>query len=100
MAFTYITEYEALARDRFNYHIAAGAEPAIAEQRVDNTGASTQSAAFNERTAFIMVHTDGICSIKIGANPTALVTGHRMAAGETRFYGVQPGHKIAVIANT
>ena len=46
-------------------------QPPLAEQTVAIGGASAQSNAFNAGTRFIRVHTDAICSILIGANPTA-----------------------------
>jgi hypothetical protein len=99
----YITEYSDLAKDRIGYHVAAGLEPAIAEQEIAVGGVSTASAAFNEKTAFVMVHAEEACHLKFGAasgSVTAVTTAHRMAAGETRYYGVQPGGylKLAVIA--
>lgn len=99
MADIYITEYAKLARDGANFHIAAGMEPAIAEQQIANPAASTQSSAFNDQTAFIMVHAQAAAHIKIGTNPTAVTTAHRLGAGETRFYGVPMGksYKIAAI---
>lgn len=96
----YITEYAALARDRFDFHIAAGKEPAIAEQVRTVSGASAQSSAFNEQTAFVMVHASEACHLAFGSNPTAATTAHRMGAGETRFYGVITGHKLAAIAGS
>jgi len=99
MADIYITEYAEIARDRLDFMIAAGKEPAVAEQVVANPAASVQSSAFNEVTAFIMVHAQAAAHIKIGTNPTAAVTAHRMGAGETRFYGVPAGkgYKLAAI---
>jgi hypothetical protein len=97
----FVTEYANLARDLGGYGVAAGVEPANAEQTVVVTGASTQSNAFNERTAFLMVHAQEACCVAWGVNPTAVTTAQRMAAGETRFTGVPPGRsfKIAVIGS-
>lgn len=96
----YITEYAALARDAFNFHISAGKEPAVAEQVMTISGASSQSAPFNAQTAFIMVHTTEVACLKFGENPTAVTTNHRVGAGETRFYGVNPGQRMAAIVGT
>jgi hypothetical protein len=74
--------------------------PYLAEQVVAIGGASVQSAAFSANTRMIRVHTDAICSIKIGADPTADANSTRMAANSTEFFDVRPGHKIAVITNT
>ena len=96
----YITEYRNLARADNGPHVSAGQEPNLAEQQVAIGGTSTQSAAFNARTGFVMIHTDAICALAFGDNPTAVNNRHRMAAGEVRFYGVAPGHKVAVITAT
>lgn len=75
-------------------------EPEITTQTVAIGVGSAQSAAFNQNTRYIRVHTDAICSILIGSNPTALVTSKRLAANQTEYFTVSPGHKLAVIANT
>jgi hypothetical protein len=96
----YITEYQSLARANNGPHVAAGQEPNVAEQQVSIGGTSTQSAAFNAKTGFVMIHTDAICALAFGNDPTAVANRHRMAAGEVRFYGVSPGQKVAVITAT
>jgi hypothetical protein len=101
MAVLFIAEYEHLATDRSaggSSNIAQ--DPPIAEQTEAITGASTQSNAFNGNTKFIRVHTDSICSIAVGADPTASATTRRMAAGQTEYFGVRGGWKIAVISNS
>lgn len=95
----YITEYE---------HILAAAngvapvavEPRVAEQVITFGASSVQSQAFSERTRCIRVHTDAVCSIDVGENPVATVSKARMAVNQTEYFGVRPGHKIAVIQNT
>jgi hypothetical protein len=98
MAAIFITEYERLARSGDGPLVMAGQEPNVAEQTVAVGGASEQSAAFNDRTTFVMIHTDTACCLKFGDSPTAIITAHRLAAGETRFYGVSAKQKVAVIA--
>ena len=73
--------------------------PPIAEQTVAIGAGSVQSAAFNAATVAIRVHVDVAASIAIGLNPTASLTTARLAAGQTEYFGVTPGDKIAVIAN-
>ena len=99
MAVLYVTEGKDIGGFG-NFPIASMAMPPIAEQTVAIGGASVQSGAFNPKTIFIRVHTDAICSISFGANPTASATTARMAANTTEYFAVQSGHKIAVIANT
>lgn len=99
MAVVYISEYADL-------RYLSGYEPAIATQTVAIGGASAQSAAFNENTNFVRVHTDAICSVLFGTNPTATATSPRMAAGQTEYFAVKnpldaaSRLKLAVITNT
>jgi hypothetical protein len=101
MAVLFIAEYENLAT---NYSsggaMAIAQDPPIAEQTEAITAGSTQSNAFNGGTKFIRVHTDAICSIAVGPDPTASATTRRMAANQTEYFGVKGGWKIAVITNT
>src|SRR5579864_201287 len=104
MAVLYISEYsEVVVRDG---GIAIAKEPAIASQTIAIGGASVQSKAFNAATAFIRVHTDAICAVEVGANPTAIVASgtvgsKRLAANQTEYFGVPMdgsgvGAKLAV----
>lgn len=99
MATLYVAEFGGTNNDHGRGGSAAQSPP-ITEQTVSIGGASTPSSAFSAGTTLIRVHTDAICSIKIGSNPTASATTARMTAGQTEYYGVRPGDKIAVITNT
>jgi hypothetical protein len=97
MAKLYVTEFQALAA----HYAQAPQEPCVADQTPVVIGAgSLQSAAFNAKTRLVRIHTDAICSIAFGENPTATANMQRLAAGQTEFRVVAPGHKIAVITNT
>jgi hypothetical protein len=98
MAKAYISEYDVMPV-LSGRSVPTGAEPAVAEQVVTFT-TTTQSAAFNARTAFIRVHVDAICSYEFGVNPTATTSTPRMAASSTEFFGVVPGQKVAFVTNT
>ena len=74
--------------------------PSIAGQTITITGVSAQSAAFSTTTTLVRVETDAVCSILIGNNPTAVTTRMRMQVGQTEYFGVRPGDKIAAITNT
>lgn len=108
MATLYITEFQALGQAGLptngygpNGPTQAAQQPPVVDQTpVAITGASAQSAAFNAATTLVRIHTDSICSVLFGANPTALTTSARMVAGQTEYFGVLPGMKVAVIANT
>lgn len=100
MAVVDISEYNELARDNAGIVLAAGKEPSSANQQVSITAGSLQSAAFADTTRFVRVHTDAACRVQFGTNPTAAATSKRMSAGQTEFFGVTPGMKIAVITTT
>lgn len=99
MAFIYITEHPEI-RPR-NGGLAPVAEmPPIATQKVANDGATTQSSAFNAATRIVCIHSDSICSVEFGSNPTATTSSRRLAANSTEYFRVTPAHKVAAIANT
>lgn len=100
MAKLYIAEYADIAETvRGAAH--APKDPPITEQVVAIGGASTQSAAFNSLTRFILITTDAICSVLVGGTaPVATTSSHRMAADQAEFRGVVAGDKLAVITNT
>lgn len=104
MASLYVTEFANLGTTTVGGRVVqAPAAPGLAEQKLAVGVGSVASAAFNAKTNFVMLHTDAICSLAFsvdGTDPTAAATAHRMGAGETRFYVVTPGGKVAVIQNT
>jgi len=102
MATLYITEYARQGRDASGFQMVVADEPPAAEQTVAIGGGSTQSSAFNALTKFVRLHTDAICSIQFGTNPTASTTTRRMAANTTEYFSVPLGQsfKVAVITNT
>lgn len=95
-----ITEYARLARSADGPFVLTGQEPAVAEQEISIGGSSTPSQPFSPRTNFIMVHAAAVCALAFGDNPSATATRHRLGAGETRFYGVSPGQRLAVITRS
>ncbi len=75
----------------------------IVDQTPVTIGASSaQSAAFDGATGMIRLHTDAICSVAFGPNPTATANNMRLAANETVLMTVRPGtsFKVAVITNS
>jgi hypothetical protein len=97
MSTAYVTELTALATHVTSAQIAQ--MPPVAEQKVTFT-TTTQSAAFNAATRLIRVHPTSICSIAIGANPTATTSTMRLAADAVEYFGVNAGDKIAFVDNT
>jgi len=104
MATLYITEVEKVAFTLVDGQpVAAPQLPGVAEQAVAIAAGSTPSAPFNARTRYVLINADAVCSLAWAANdgsvPTANVGAQRMGQNETRFIGVTPGGRLAVIAN-
>ncbi len=100
MATVFIEEFGDAGPGRGGQVLQAGMQPSLTTQTVAIGGSSTQSSAFNAATRFVRIHTDAICSYAFGANPTATSSKPRMAAGQTEYFAVTPGHKVAIITNT
>ena len=100
MAKVFISEFVQAAHMNTGQPFPSMLQPPTTSQVVAIGGSSTQSTAFDARTRFVRVHADAICSFAIGSNPTADANSARMAAGQTEYFQVKPGHKIAVITNT
>ncbi|MEY4762377.1 MAG: hypothetical protein RLZZ200_2233, partial [Pseudomonadota bacterium] len=84
MASVYVTEYATMGREwAGGGQIPSAQEPAIAQQKVAIGGGSVQSSAFNGATRVVRIHTDAICSIAFGPDPTASSSTKRLAANTT-----------------
>lgn len=70
----------------------------VTYQTVAFTGVAAQSAAFDGDSSLITVHADTACAVRVGANPTAVVTDYPLAAFTCFDFEVQPGQKLSVIA--
>lgn len=86
-----------------------GAQPQIAKEDdgvTDQTAltsfaSSTQfAAAFQSTTRFVELTTDTDIHYKVGVNPTATANCSMLAAGSSKYIGVNPGEKLAVIAKS
>ena len=103
MAVLYITEYATLGVQQVGGMVSqTPQEPPLAEQTVSISGSSAQSSAFNAQTTLVRLHTDAICSVEFGTNPTATSGKARMPANQTEYKTVPRGqnYKVAVITNS
>jgi len=98
MAKAYITEHPRPTMYQGGL-LPVAAMPPLTSQTVTFT-TTTQSVAFGSTTKMVCVHTDSICSIEFGSNPTATTSSRRMAANTTEYFEVTPGHKVAFVTNT
>jgi hypothetical protein len=91
----YVTEYA----EPSQFAPTLGPEPG-SNQVVNYAGGTTQSTAFKTNTTLVRLHTDSVCSVRFGLNPTATTSDARLAAGQTEYFKVLPGNKVAAIINT
>lgn len=98
MANLHITEFDRLAVSANNGPVVQIASmPPLAEQTVAIGGSSAASSAFNASTRFVCLTPKADCHIQIGATPTATTSLLPLTAGQVYYFGVTPGHKVAVI---
>lgn len=100
MARLSIREYEQISAVARGI-VPVGEEPAIASQSLTISGSSGASAAFQQRTRFVRVHTDINCSLDWGTAPVAVAGSCDMVAGQTEYFGVVNASniKVAVVSS-
>ena len=98
MANLHITEFDRLAVSANGGPVVQIASmPPLAEQVVAIGASSAASSAFNASTRFVCLTPKADCHIQIGATPTATTSLLPLTAGQVYYFGVTPGHKVAVI---
>lgn len=103
MATLYIKEFPDQGLSAINAPMPFPLENGAATEQTVAIGAgSVQSAALQNSTQLVRVVTDAICSILVGANPTATAAKQRLSVGESYTFAVPKGSgfKIAAIINT
>lgn len=98
MATLYVTEYYLLATVPNNPG-QVPQEPPLADYTVSF---GSMSPPFQPGTRIVRLHSDAICSVLLGQNPSATTTNGRFAANQTEFRGVPEGQgfRVSVVANT
>lgn len=95
----YVTEFSTVAVTPVDGRLMpVGQKPGVANQAITVTGSSQQSALFNAEARLVRLHAQVACHIAVGSNPTATTNSMRLAEGQTEYFGVVPGHRLAVIA--
>jgi hypothetical protein len=100
VATLYITEFEGRTQAHNGNASEALPLPPVAQQTVAIGAGSVLSGALGASTRYVRVIADAVCSIDVGAAPTATAAKMRLAANVPEVFSVTPGHKIAVITNT
>jgi hypothetical protein len=95
----FLTEFRGSPPNSVYYQAVTA--PAQTSQTVAIAGASAQSSPFGVTTGIIRVHVDINCRVVIGGtSPTATASSMRMIAGQTEYFVVKPGERLAVISGT
>jgi hypothetical protein len=94
----FITEFQQMPNEQAINGMPQVVRLPDAGTQVINLGASTQSAAIKYGTHLVRLHSIGACHVKVGDDPTATTNDMRLAIGQTEYFAVQAGQKIAVIA--
>lgn len=97
MATAWVTEYRDVKSVLRSGPAGLPKTPSVANQTVTYT-TTTQSNAFNSLTNYIRFVSTSNCHILINADPTATTSTTYVPAGAVEYFGVTPGHKIAVVA--
>lgn len=100
MAYAYVKEYLRQPRDGVSSTIAAGQEPSLRVQKIAIGPGSIQSLEFLPKTTFVCINVDLTCSYAFGPNPVATTDDMRMPQDQTQYFGVNPGDRVAFIANS
>lgn len=108
MATLYVREYKGIGNTQnvtgiglSNLPTQGAQEPGVDQPTININPSTTPSSVFAATTNLVRLHTDAVCSIAFGPPGTVVTTSNaRMAANQTEFFSVIPGHIVAVIANT
>lgn len=97
----YITEFAQEGIDALGRVMPVAAALPVAEQKVVFS-TSVQSATLSANTTLVRLHSDGVCSVAFGTNPTATTSNMRLGIGQTEYFAVQAnsGLRIAAVNNT
>ncbi len=101
MSLLYVTEYAGVGFSQIGgLYAAVPIEPPLADYTVAISGSPNASAVFQPQTLIVRLSCDVICSVLIGASPTATTSNGRLAANQTEYRGVPfKGYQVSVIAN-
>jgi hypothetical protein len=92
----WVSEYSSMVSDASGREVPVALEPALAIQAVTSVDSTTQSAAFNAATRFVIIVCDAQVYFKLGVNPTATTGSHYLPADTETSRGVLPSATMEV----
>lgn len=92
----YIAEFQGAPPGSVYYQAAK--VPVLAQSTVAISGVQAQSNAFTSTTGLVRIQCDVACNVNFGVNPGVTTTMMRLGAGQTEYFVVNAGDKVAVIA--
>ena len=96
----FVKEYERMAKDAQGNLVPVGDESGFTLDHSPLTiSSSSATAAFNNKTRFILVKGDEDFHFAVGSSPTATTNHMHVDAGVMLFLGVKPGQKLAAITD-
>jgi hypothetical protein len=95
----FITEFTQEGIDALGRIMPCAKQLPVAQQKINITSSSVQSAGLNANTTLVRLHPTLDCCVLFGGNPTATANTMRIAANQTEYFCVQAnsGFRIAVI---
>jgi hypothetical protein len=84
----WVAEYDRMVRDANGNDVPVAMEPALAVQAVTSVDSTTQSAALNALTRFVIILCDAQVYFSFGVNPTATTSTFYLPATTETARGV------------
>ncbi len=99
MANLHIDEFSGLPQGGTAYPTVAQLPkmPPLAVSVVAIGASSAASSAFTASTTMVGLHPKADCHVAFGSNPTATTNNTPLVSGQTYYFSVTPGDKVAVI---
>ena len=98
MGKAFVTEFAGVGAGHGDRYAIPAARDPLASHQINIGSGSTQSDPFEGATTLVRVFAESDCIVAIGVDPNA-ETGHQIAlgAGQTDYFTVTGGHRIAVV---
>ena len=92
----WVAEYSNMVVDANGREVPVAQEPAITVQAITSVDSTTQSAAFNSATRFVVIICDAQVYFTFSANPTATTSSFYLPAATEAARGITRGADLEV----